>query len=235
LLSGSAYAAISNASTVLASMSMSCFASGTRLLTASGFVPVERLAPGDLMVSPVDGGRAPARWVGHREVHCGAHPCPHEVWPMRVRRDAFGPEVPARDVLLSPDHAVFVDGVLIPVHVLADGISIVQERRDAITYWHVELDEHGILSAEGLPCESFLDTGQKDLFTEGSIFAAANADRARWGLDHGRRGAANATSWECLAFAPLVVAGPAPAAVRERIARRGTPPAGFSITGKFPV
>jgi hypothetical protein len=86
------------------------------------------------------------------------------VWPVRVRAGAFGARRPHRDLVLSPDHAVFVDKVLIPVRYLLNGATIVQEPVDVITYWHVELARHDVLFAEGLPCESYLDTGNRALF-----------------------------------------------------------------------
>jgi hypothetical protein len=72
---------------------------------------------------------------------------PAEVWPLRVCAGAFTPGTPHRNLWLSPDHAVFVDrdgegaapGVLVPVHYLINGATIVQECRDDVSYWHVEL------------------------------------------------------------------------------------------------
>ena len=61
---------------------------------------------------------------------------------MRVRAHAFGLRRPYRDLWLSPDHAVFVDNVLIPIRTLVDGVSVVQEAIDSITYFHVELARH---------------------------------------------------------------------------------------------
>ena len=85
--------------------------------------------------------------------------------PIRIERDAFADNVPHRDLLLSPDHAVFVDGMLICVRQLVNGSTIRQERGwTAVDYYHVELDQHAILLAEGLPAESYLDTGNRGFF-----------------------------------------------------------------------
>ncbi len=46
----------------------------------------------------------------------------------------------------------------------------------SVTYWHVELDAHDILLAEGLPAESYLDWGDRPFFTEGSDHALHNPD-----------------------------------------------------------
>jgi hypothetical protein len=61
---------------------------------------------------------------------------------------------------------VHLDGVLIPVRHLLNGASIVQEPVDHVTYWHVELPTHGVLLAEGLPVESYLDTGNRPAFAD---------------------------------------------------------------------
>ncbi|MBN9508510.1 MAG: Hint domain-containing protein [Alphaproteobacteria bacterium] len=180
-----------------------CFAAGTRIATATGEVPVERLRAGDV-VRLADGGRAVVRWVGHRRVACRRHPRPQDVMPVRVRAHAFGFGHPTADVRLSPDHAVFADGVLIPIRYLLNGATIVQEFVAAITYWHVELARHAVLLAQGLAAESYLDTGNRAAFANGGAAAMAHPDFAR-----GR--------WRHLGCAPLVMAGAERQAVRRAV------------------
>ena len=145
-----------------------CYAAGTRILTAQGERAVEDLRAGDLVVAlRGPGGLRPVRWVGWRRIDIARHPRPELVLPVRVRRGAFGAGMPHRDLRLSPEHAVFVNGVLIPVHLLVNGATVVREAGVAeVTYWHVELDQHDILLAEGLPAESYLDTGNRDDFRQ---------------------------------------------------------------------
>jgi hypothetical protein len=107
----------------------------------------------------------PVKWIGSQSIECGGHPDPIRVWPVRIAAGAFGADVPGRDLLLSPDHAVFVDGALIPVRYLLNGASIAQVQCDAVDYFHVELSEHGVLIADGLPAESYLDTGNRSALT----------------------------------------------------------------------
>ncbi len=147
-----------------------CFAQGTRIATSRGPVAVEALCEGDRLLT-ASGRLAPVRWLGHRRTDLKRHPSPHDVMPVRVTAGAFGPSLPSRDLVLSPDHAVFVDGHLVPVRHLVNGASIVQETRASITYWHVELDRHDVILAEGLPCESYLDTGNRHAFEGGSALA----------------------------------------------------------------
>ncbi len=143
-----------------------CFAAGTRLLTAAGEVPVAALATGDL-VATRSGRLRPVKWIGWRRVEPARHARPQDVWPVRIQEAAFGAGVPHSDLLLSPDHAVYWQGVLIPVRCLCNGTTIRQEAVAAIDYYHVELDAHDVVLAEGLPAESYLDTGNRDAFANG--------------------------------------------------------------------
>ena len=146
---------------------IACFALGTRIGTIRGGVAVEDLRIGAPVRGQVSGRLRRVRWIGRTSVVLARHPRPWDVAPVRIRADALAPGKPGRDLLLSPDHAVLVEGVLIPVRYLVNGATIRQEWADAITYLHVELDGHDVLLAEGLPCESYLDTGNRGAFAPG--------------------------------------------------------------------
>ncbi len=178
----------------------SCFATGTRIRTVDGDVAVEALTLGTRIVL-ADGGTAPAIWIGHRDVDFSKLADPRSGWPVRVRAGAFGRGLPVRDLYLSPDHAVFVEDVLIPVKYLVDGDKIVAEPRRSVTWWHVELPRHAVLLAEGLPCESFLDTGGRD-------------DTAK---QRPRRADYVSIAWEAEGCAELVVTGARLAKARSRV------------------
>lgn len=115
--------------------------------------------------------------------------------------------MPARDLLLSPDHAVFWDGVLIPVRHLVNGRTVRQEAVDAVTYFHVELAAHDVLPAERLACESYLDTGNRTAFANGGAAMMLHPAFAR-----GR--------WAAAGCAPLVEVGPAVVSARSRLLAR---------------
>jgi hypothetical protein len=195
-------------------LSVACFAAGTRLATARGEVAVEGLRVGDHMVLAA-GGTAPITWLGHRRVACRRHPRPHDVQPICVRRGAFGPSLPRRDLRLSPDHAVARDGVLIPIRALVNGATIVQLDVDALTYWHVELPAHDIILAEGLASESYLDTGNRGAFVEGAAPGdGGGAAPGELHPDFARR------IWSERGCAELVLAGPRLAAARRSVLAR---------------
>jgi hypothetical protein len=87
---------------------------------------------------------------------------------VRIAASAFADNMPHTDLFLSPDHAIFVDGRLIAARQLINGSTIRQETDwAAVEYFHVELDSHAILLAEGLPAESYLDTGNHGFFANG--------------------------------------------------------------------
>ena len=144
-----------------------CYAAGTHILTATGERVVESLMQGDIVLTLADGALVaqPVKWIGRRRIDLTAHPHPETVAPIRIRRGAFADNMPHSDLLLSPDHAVFVDGKLIAARQLVNGSTIHQENGSAaVEYFHVELDAHAILLAEGLPAESYLNTGNRSFF-----------------------------------------------------------------------
>ncbi len=151
----------------LSTTNATCYAAGTRILTAIGERSVESLMQGDIVLT-LSGGELsaqPVKWVGHRRIDLTAHPHPETVAPIRIRRGAFAENMPHRDLLVSPDHAVFVDGKLICARQLINGTTIRQEKGwTSVEYFHVELDAHAILLAEGLPAESYLNTGNRGFF-----------------------------------------------------------------------
>jgi T5SS/PEP-CTERM-associated repeat protein len=197
---------------------VACFAAGTRIASPHGELAVEDLCVGDC-VSLAPGGAAQVMWIGRRSVDATRHPAPGKVWPVRIAAGSFAVERPQRDLLLSPDHAVFIEDVLIPVKCLINGSTIMQVAVDTVTYYHIELPSHDVVLAEGLPVESYLDTGQRSDFGDGGINVRLHPEF-------------NVRAWEALGCAPLVVTGPALDSARRLVNSRaaamaltGTPPA----------
>jgi autotransporter passenger strand-loop-strand repeat protein len=142
-----------------------CFAEGTRIATVHGLIAVERLQVG-MRPARARGGTAPVVRLGHRRIDCPRHPRPWDVLPVRVLAGAFADSVPVHDLLLSPDHAVLISGAVIPIRCPLNGATVRRQYADKVTYWHVELPRHGVLLADGLPAESFLDTGNGGVFAD---------------------------------------------------------------------
>jgi hypothetical protein len=143
---------------------LACFAEGSRIATPNGMVTVEALRAGD-RVHTASGGTRTVRWIGFRRIDLTRHPAPELAQPIAIAAGAFAPNIPSRELRLSPDHAVLLDGMLVPVRLLLNHASIRRQTAcRAVAYFHVELDTHDILLAEGLPAESYLDTGNRGMF-----------------------------------------------------------------------
>jgi hypothetical protein len=142
-----------------------CFAAGTRILTGLGGRKVEDLYAGDEVLSARDGRDRKIIWVGRRTVDLARHANPEKVIPVLVKAGAFGAGLPEHDLRLSPDHALFIDGHLIEAKTLVNGATILRDR-DArfVTYHHIELETHDVVLAEGLPAETYLDSGNRRNF-----------------------------------------------------------------------
>ena len=146
-----------------------CYCRGTRVLTDRGDVAVEDLRIGDRVVT-CSGVARPIRWIGHRCIDLIRHPAPEQAQPIRIRAGAFADGVPRRDLLVSPDHALLFDGVLVPSRLLVNGASIECEVQcQYVTYYHIELETHDIIVAEGLLAESYLDTGNRGMFENSGV------------------------------------------------------------------
>ena len=163
-----------NAGNGSVAINMLCFLRGTRIATQDGETAVEALAIGDMVATHVGGATVfqPIKWIGWRRIDPRAHPNLEAIAPILIQRGAFADNVPHRDLLVSPDHAILADDKLICARQLINGTTVRQVKTiAAIEYFHIELESHAILLAEGLPTESYLDTGNRGFF--------ANADEPR--------------------------------------------------------
>jgi hypothetical protein len=148
---------------------MPCFAAGTRILTVNGEVSVEDLREGDTVITARDGAAGAKRivWTGKRSIDIARHPNPDEIRPIRIYAGAFGPGLPQRDLRVSPHHAIYVKGVLVEAQSLINDATVVREQTTRhVTYHHIELETHDIILAEGVPVESYLETGSRNAFED---------------------------------------------------------------------
>jgi hypothetical protein len=138
-------------------IAITCFYPGTMIATPNGEVAVEELAIGDVTLRH-DGTTALVRWMGRNTVMT-RFADPMKALPIRIKKGALAANVPSRDLLVSPDHAMFVDGILAHAGALVNGTSIVRETNvpSTFTYHHIELAEHALVIAENAPAESFID------------------------------------------------------------------------------
>tara|TARA_R100000322_G_scaffold120577_2_gene78186 strand:+ start:8428 stop:9582 length:1155 start_codon:yes stop_codon:yes gene_type:complete len=172
-----------------------CLAPGARIATPDGPVRMDRLRRGDL-VTTLDSGPQPIRWIGKRRQRFD--PRPHPGQPICIAKGAFGPGLPWRDLIVSPNHRVLMRtqptfalhdplGALAPAKALTRLAGVrPQAGRRAITYFTLLLPRHEVIIADGLAVES--------LFPGPEVFASLDGiDRSHWLRLAGRDGRVTGT------------------------------------------
>lgn len=190
--------------------SVQCFMKGTLIRTPDGEVPVEDLRVGS-NVTTAHGKIRPVIWTGHRHIDVSRHPSPARVRPVRVAANAFAAGVPDRDLFLSPEHSVYIEGVLIPIRLLLNDSTVTQLDYASVDYYHIELPVHDLVLANGLAAESYFDCGDRRGFT---------GDSNVMQLDWPRPNLYIAELWEAKGFAPLVLCGAELEAARAHLRGR---------------
>lgn len=142
-----------------------CFANGTMIETDRGPRAVEDLMTGDRVLT-ADRGYQPVRWIGRRDVTAAELTRRPGLRPVRFRAGALGDGMPERDLMVSPQHRMLVRSsiaermfghkeVLIAAKQLLalDGVELVADLPE-VTYFHLLLDRHEVIFANGAPSES---------------------------------------------------------------------------------
>jgi hypothetical protein len=149
---------------------VACYLAGTMILTDRGEIAVEDLVIGDRLIT-ASGTARPLKWIGTRS-YAGGFIGRHAM-PVCIKRGALADGIPHRDLYVSPRHALFIDGALFPAGLLENGNSIATVTNfDVIRYFHLELDSHDAILADGAPAESFVDDDSRNIFQNVADFRA---------------------------------------------------------------
>jgi hypothetical protein len=149
-----------------------CYLRGTHILTPSGEVKVETLRPGDL-VTTVSGRHRPLRWIGFGRTLVTPRNR-NRATPVVVRRHALGERVPHRDLYITRGHSLYLEGVLIPVEELINHRLIAwAEDARVVEYYHLELDSHDVVLAEGAAAETYREDANSPQFQNAATRPAA--------------------------------------------------------------
>jgi Hint domain len=137
-----------------------CFLKGTTIRTVSGDRKIEDLAIGDSLPT-MFGGVRPVQWIGRYRYTKSdpSKPWAESVLPVRIARSALGPNVPTADLYVTALHCVLFDGVLVPAEKLINGTTITrfEHKGDKIEFFHIKLENHEVIYAEGAPVETLLN------------------------------------------------------------------------------
>ena len=139
------------------STTLLCFLTGTLIRTEKGDAAVEQLAIGDLLVT-VEGDLVAVKWIGRQTVR-RIFAVREMSYPVCIKAGALGESTPSRDLYVSPDHAMLVDGLLVHASALVNCTSIhqVADVPEVFTYYHIETEGHRNILAEGAAAETFVD------------------------------------------------------------------------------
>ena len=152
-----------------------CFAPGTAIATPEGAVAVEALSIGDPVLT-ADGRTVPVKWVGRQT----RAPLFQRIRMIRVAAGVLGDGLPLRDLVLTADHALLIDGLLINAGALVNGTTITELRDlpERVTVYHIETEAHDVILAEGTPAETFIDYAGRQAFDNYAEYVALyGADR----------------------------------------------------------
>lgn len=135
-----------------------CFLRGTYIRTPDGEVEVGTLKAGD-MVTTASGEAKPIKRIGYRAVGPEEAALNSDERPVKVAQGAIDDVTPGSDLYLSRNHALYLNGMLIPVGDLINGRTITvatDMAADTLEYFHIELDGHDVIFANGAACETLL-------------------------------------------------------------------------------
>lgn len=151
-----------------------CFLSGTLIATPDGSAVVEGLSIGDLVVT-TEGRAAPVKWIG-RQTIMPVFGVPEQRRPVIVAKGALAENVPERDLRLTSDHALLINGMLVQAGSLVNGTTIrrmtLAELGHQFTVYHIELEKHDLILAEGAAAETFVDNVSRRKFDNYAEFEA---------------------------------------------------------------
>ncbi|GAB2722289.1 hypothetical protein GCM10027172_16020 [Halomonas garicola] len=146
-----------------------CFAAGTMIATPQGEVAVEDLSIGDEILTD-SGASVKVKWVGRQTVRnkALANLLADNHRPVRIQKDALAEGVPNRDLTVTANHGMIIDGLVINAAVLVNNDTIdyvpQSELAETSTYYHIETEGHEVILANGAEAETYIDYVDRQAF-----------------------------------------------------------------------
>jgi peroxidase len=136
---------------------VTCFTSGTDILTPQGDKPIEALAVGDMVITR-DHGAQQVRWIGTTTVKATA-----DFAPIAFAANTLGTHAAFQ---VSPQHRMLLSGwrcelasgqkeAFTPAKHLINDTTIQRRTNGWVTYIHIAFDQHEVICGAGAWSESF--------------------------------------------------------------------------------
>ena len=151
-----------------------CYAKGTLILTKNGYVPIENMKAGDKVIT---NGKIyknknvklekiktePVLWVGKFKVN----KLNSSSRPICIKKGALSKNLPFKDLYVSPNHSIVIDGEMVLAKELVNEHTIYQDNAcQDVEYYHLECEHHSTIFANGVLSESYLDLNNRTVFDD---------------------------------------------------------------------
>lgn len=149
---------------------MPCFLAGAMILTEEGYRAVETLRVEDRIGVLIGGTLAwrPIKTLSIGFCRVSKSEFPDMAgYPVVIRKDALGDNKPDADLWVTGDHAIDFDGRLVMARSLVDGKKIAFDTKiECYKYYHIDLHDHYVIDANGLPIESLVSRSAHCIFRD---------------------------------------------------------------------
>lgn len=155
-----------------------CYSTGTLILTNEGYVPIENIKEGDIVVTKgkiskngsfqkiINNKEEPVIWISKFKVN----KLNSKSRPICIKKDALGQDYPFEDLYVSPAHRLLINDKLVIAVNIINGKTIYQDNTcEFVEYYHLECPDHCAIYANGVLAETYIETGKTRNLFENSI------------------------------------------------------------------
>ncbi|MXV45015.1 hypothetical protein GS501_08180 [Saccharibacter sp. 17.LH.SD] len=137
-----------------------CFLAGAEIKMSEGIKIIEEVTPGDMVVTYYRGKENFQKVISVSKAHVAV--LTEDDQPVCLKAHSLADHVPYKDLFLTGEHCLYLEGVLIPARMLVNGQSIVRDHSlSGYDIYHIECEEHAVICANGAYTETYLDTSRR--------------------------------------------------------------------------
>jgi hypothetical protein len=149
-----------------------CYVRGTTIAGPDEDRGVETLEIGMLLLNAA-GEPARVKWIGTKSHSAACTAANPSLRPVLFQPGSIAPGIPTRALLVSPMHGMMIDDVIVPAAALVNGTTILRPVAESgVDYFHIELEAHDLILAEGAVAETFMDNDSRAMFDNAAEYTA---------------------------------------------------------------